>query len=70
TLQIEHMVAEQDMVAFRFIMSGTHRGTLQGMEPTGKKVSVPGLDLVRLKDGLLTEHWGGVDLNQLKAQLG
>ncbi|HEX2148919.1 MAG TPA: ester cyclase [Actinomycetota bacterium] len=69
-LQIEDMVAEGDLVAFRFILSGTHRGAFQGIEPTGKTVSVPGLDLVRLKDGLLTEHWGGADLNQLKAQLG
>lgn len=56
-------------MAFRFTMSGTHSGPFQGIEPTGKRISVPGLDLVRLKDGLLTEHWGGADLNLLKAQL-
>ncbi len=68
-LEIEEMLAEGDLVAFRFTMSGTHSGLFQGFEPTGKRISVPGLDLVRLKDGLLTEHWGGADLNRLKAQL-
>lgn len=68
-LEIEEMLAEGDLVAFRFTISGTHRGRFQGIEPTGKRISVPGLDLVRLKDGLLTEHWGGADLNLLKAQL-
>lgn len=68
-LEIEEMVAEGDLVAFRFTMWGTHRGTFQGIAPTGKRISVPGLDLVRLKDGLLTEHWGGADLHALKAQL-
>jgi predicted ester cyclase len=68
-LEIEEMLAEGDLVAFRFTMSGTHQGPFQGIEPTGAKISVPGLDLVRLRDGLLTEHWGGADLNALKAQL-
>lgn len=70
SLEIEEMLAEGDLVAFRFTMSGTHQGVFQGITPTGAKVSVPGLDLVRLRDGLLTEHWGGADLNALKAQLG
>jgi steroid delta-isomerase-like uncharacterized protein len=68
-LAIEEMVAEGDLVAFRFTMSGTHRGPFQGIEATGKRVSVPGLDLVRMKDGLLTEHWGGADLHLLRSQL-
>lgn len=69
-LEIEEMVAEGDLVAFRFTMTGTHGGVFQGIAPTGTKISVPGLDLVRLQGGLLTEHWGGADLNALKAQLG
>jgi len=56
-------------VAFRFTMTGTHKGASQGIEPTGRRILVPGLDLVRLKDNLLTEHWGGADLLDLKAQL-
>ncbi|MEX2587609.1 MAG: ester cyclase [Actinomycetota bacterium] len=68
-LRIEEMIAEGDLVAFRFTLSGTHRGPFQGVEATGRRVEVPGLDLVRLKQGKLTEHWGGADLNLLKAQL-
>lgn len=68
-LVVEDMVAEGDLVAFRFTMTGTHRGPFQGIAPTGRRITVPGLDLVRLKDGLLTEHWGGADLNILKGQL-
>lgn len=68
-LQIGEMLAEGDLVAFRFTMTGTHKGGFQGIAPTGRRIVVPGLDLVRLKDGLLTEHWGGADLNVLKSQL-
>ncbi len=63
------MVAEGDLVAFRFTMTGTHLGPYQGIDPTGVRVKVPGLDLVRLRDGYLTEHWGGADLAILRAQL-
>jgi steroid delta-isomerase-like uncharacterized protein len=69
SLEIHEMLAEDDLVAFRFTMSGTHNGPFQGVEPTGAKISIPGLDLVRLRDGLLIEHWGGADLNALKGQL-
>lgn len=68
-LEIEQMVAEGDLVAFRFTMTGTHRGPFQGIAPTGRRITVPGLDLVRLRDGLLTEHWGGADLHTLRSQL-
>ena len=68
-LQIEEMVAEVDLVAFRFTMTGTHRGPFQGIPATGRRITVPGLDLVRLRDGLLTEHWGGADLSALRSQL-
>jgi steroid delta-isomerase-like uncharacterized protein len=69
SLEIHEMLAEDDLVAFGFTMSGTHNGPFQGVEPTGAKISIPGLDLVRLREGLLIEHWGGADLNALKAQL-
>ncbi|HEX2053226.1 MAG TPA: ester cyclase [Actinomycetota bacterium] len=68
-LLVEDMIAEGDLVAFRFTMTGTHRGPFQGMAATGRSISVPGLDLVRLRKGLLTEHWGGADLHLLRMQL-
>lgn len=69
-LAIEQMISEGDLVAFRFTLAGTHQGVFQGIAPTGRRVEVPGLDMVRLRNGRLTEHWGGADLNALKAQLG
>lgn len=68
-LEVEQMIGEGDLVAFRFTLTGTHRGPFQGVAPTGVRVSVPGLDLVRLSEGRLAEHWGGADLAILKAQL-
>lgn len=68
-LVIEEVIAEGDLVAFRFTLSGTHQGVFQGIQPTGRRVRAAGLDLVRFKDGKLVEHWGGADVNALKTQL-
>lgn len=69
SLQIEDMLAEDDLVSFRFTLRGTHEGAFQGIEPTGVKVKVSGLDMVRIEDGLLAEHWGGADLHSIRQQL-
>ncbi|MGQ0679338.1 MAG: ester cyclase [Actinomycetota bacterium] len=69
TLQIEQMIAEGDVVAFRFILRGTHRGPFLGIEPTGRVVEVSGMDMVRFEAGLLAEHWGGADIHSIRQQL-
>lgn len=68
-LEVHEMAAERDLVAFRFTLSGTHLGPFQEIEPTGRRVEVYGLDMVRVREGLLVEHWGGADLHELRAQL-
>ncbi|MDQ4149494.1 MAG: ester cyclase [Actinomycetota bacterium] len=66
---IEDILGEGDRVAFRFMLRGTHEGVFQEIEPTGIRVEAPGLDIVRIEDNRLAEHWGGVDLSVLLAQL-
>ncbi len=69
-LAIEDVFAEGDRVAFRSTMRGTHHGIFQGIAPTGKHVTVALLDVVRIEDGKIVEHWGGPDLWDLLQQLG
>ena len=69
-IMAEDMLAEGDKVAARITQRGTHQGTFMGMPPTGKQVTVSGMDLVRLVDGKVAERWGnGDDLGMLQ-QLG
>ena len=69
-LTYEHMTAEDDFVAGRFILSGTHQGDFGGIPATGNSVRVSGHDLVRLRDGKVCEHWLQLDTLDLMQQLG
>ncbi len=69
-LSIDHMIAAGDTVATRLTFRGTHMGDFMGIPPTGKKVTVPALDMARYADGKLVEHWGGPDQMSLMQQLG
>ena len=45
----------------RVTMHGTHRGEFQGIAPTGKRVEVRAIDMFRISDGKIVEHWGHAD---------
>ena len=61
---------EGEKVAFRWILSGTHEGEFIGVAPTGRRVEAMGMDIVRLADGEIVEHWGEFDAVGLLRQIG
>ena len=70
TITIEDVFAEANYVIFRSTMRGTHQGAFQGIEPTGKPITVTLIDIIRVEHGKFVEHWGGPDLFDLLKQLG
>jgi steroid delta-isomerase-like uncharacterized protein len=69
TVEIDEIVAEGDRVAVATTFSGTHQGELMGMAPTGRRVAVTGIDVVRVADGKIVEHRGLTDIVGLMRQL-
>ena len=67
---IDDVVAEGDEVVVRSTWSGTHKGEFAGVPPTGKHVSFGVIDIVRIADGKIAEHWGQIDNLGLMQQLG
>src|SRR5215210_1314250 len=61
SITVEDVMAEGDRVAARVVMRGTHRGEFQGIAPTGKRVEVKGIDMFRISEGKIVEHWGHAD---------
>jgi heme-degrading monooxygenase HmoA len=51
-------------------MRGTNRGSLRGLPPTGATVTLPGVDLIRARDGGVERVQGYFDRTTLMEQLG
>lgn len=69
-IDIEDLVAEGDKVASRVTMTGTHKGELQGIPPTGKEVNTTMILITRFADGMVAEDWESRDDLGLLQQLG
>lgn len=54
---IDEMVAAEDRVVTRMTWIGTHRGILDGIEPTGLRVEYGGAAFFRLESGVIEEAW-------------
>ncbi len=67
---IDSIIAEGDMVAARVTSSGTHKGELRGIPPSGRRISVEAVDWYRLADGKVVEHWSVRDYLSMLQQLG
>jgi len=69
-LTIEDEITEGDRVVTRFTGRGTHKGSLMGIPPTGKRVTIAAIDILRFENGRIAEHWGNPDLLGMMRQLG
>lgn len=66
---INDTIEEGNEVALRWTMTGTHDGPLGDMEPTGKRVEMPAVEINRFEDGKLAETWTQSDMLDLMQQL-
>jgi steroid delta-isomerase-like uncharacterized protein len=69
-ITIADMVAEGDMVAIQYVMRGTFKGEMSGIDPTGKQMELPHAGFARFKDGKQVEVWPYLDSLTLYKQLG
>ena len=67
---VHDYIAEEDVVAIRFTMAGTHNGIFMNIPPTGKSVEVDGCSIFHFGDGQIIERWQEFDSLALLGQLG
>jgi predicted ester cyclase len=67
---IDDVVAENDRVAVRHRMQGTHQNPFQGVPATGRRVTVNAIAILHLKEGRSDEIWLNADFLGLMQQLG
>ena len=69
-ITVNDQVAEGDKVVTRWTATGTHRGQLMGIAPTGKHATVTGVDIDRYEAGKVVEAWASYDMHGMLEQLG
>lgn len=67
---IHDQIADDNKVVTRKSLRGTHLGSFLGVAATGRQVSLEVIDIVRLENGKIVEHWNAVDLLGMLTQLG
>lgn len=67
---LEDVIAEQDKVVVRWINQGTQVEPFLGLPATGMSFTIAGIDIHRLRNGKMVEHWHVVDQLAMLQQLG
>ena len=66
----EDIFGAGDRVAMRIRATGTHKGEVLGIPPTGKRVEINGINLYRLENGKIVEAWQLPDVWGFMCQVG
>ncbi len=71
-IEVQHAVEDDENIAIAYTLTGTHEGNFEGIEPTGKKIEVRGMQIARFDENAkISERWGSSDelgiLKQLDA---
>jgi predicted ester cyclase len=67
--EIVDMISEGDKVVTRYKSTGTHQGLFNGVDSTGRKVSIYETSIYRIADGKIVEQWGFPDALSLDKQV-
>lgn len=69
-VDVQRTVSQGDLLTTHFTLSGSHLGDFMGVPATGKTFNVDAMDILRMKDGRIAEHWGVIDAAAMMEQLG
>lgn len=70
TLTIEDLTVAGDVVWIRNVATGTQDGVFMGNPPTGRPIRIDVIDILRVVDGRIVEHWGVPDRLGALLQIG
>jgi len=67
----QDVIASEDLVAIRLVVSATHTGNMLGVPATGRPVQWDAVDIYRVTDdGKISEQWAFEDLAAILSQVG
>ena len=66
---IEEVVQQDDRLAARVTLEGTHQADFAGIRATGKRMKVYDFAMYRIADGKITDIWSLIDMQSMRDQL-
>ena len=66
----QDIIAENDTVLVRLVVTATVKGTLLGVPADGKPIRWTAYDVYRVTDGKISEEWAGDDIATIMTQIG
>ena len=69
-IEPRHEVVDDEHVVVAYTLTGTHEGEFEGIAPTGRKISINGIQIGRFENGKIVERWGSSDELGIMKQLG
>jgi len=67
---VKKIIAEGNTVMMYSTVTGTHQGEWLGNPPTGNKLNFDVVDIFRIDNGKIVEHWDVADTLKLFTQVG
>lgn len=67
--EIQHIVAEGDLVVLHFVSTGTNAGSWRGNPATGRKIQIDEMSILRIEGGKIAEQWLMPDIFSMQRQL-
>lgn len=67
---MQTIVAEHEWTAVRYTWTGTHRGAMEGVPATGKRVTMTGQSFLHIVNGKAVEIWDEGNILSMLQQLG
>jgi len=68
--QVNFMVADSDYVTVQYTFTATNTGSAGGIAPSGKKINIDGVDIIKYKNGKAIGHWGYNEEVKMMTQMG
>ena len=67
---LDELILDDDKVAARFTMTGTHQGLFFGVPATARQIRVKAINIYHFLNGQIVEEYGQPDLLGLMQQIG
>jgi predicted ester cyclase len=66
---VRNMIIDAEHISLNFAVTGTHRGAFEGIEPTGREVTISEFTIYRVEGDKFTHVWDLADFASLTAQI-